>query len=84
MAYEKPDKSGVLFKNDRKQTDKHPDYTGDITLDGVTYWLNGWKKDGQKGTFLSLSVGDRKDAKGGGGSAGSEPDPLQEAMELLC
>jgi hypothetical protein len=26
--------SGVLFKNDRKTADKHPDYKGRATIDG--------------------------------------------------
>lgn len=47
---------GVLFKNDRKDQDKHPDYTGTLNVDGVEYWLSAWIKSGQKGKFMSLSV----------------------------
>ena len=48
---------GALFKNDRKERDTHPDYRGDVTIDGRKYWLNGWvkeTKDGKK--YLSLSA----------------------------
>ena len=47
---------GVLFKNDRKETDNHPDYTGNVNVGGVEYWLSAWIKTGQKGKFMSLSV----------------------------
>ena len=50
------DNSGILFQNDRKEQPKHPDYKGSITIDGNEYWLSGWKKSGNKGSFLSLSV----------------------------
>ena len=48
--------SGVLFKNDRKETDKHPDYQGSINVEGREMWLSAWIKQGQKGKFMSLSV----------------------------
>lgn len=48
--------TGVLFKNERKETDKHPDYNGTINIDGKEYWLSSWIKQGQKGKFMSLSV----------------------------
>ena len=38
------DNSGVLFKNDKKETDKHPHYKGNITVDGKDYWLSAWVK----------------------------------------
>ena len=47
--------SGSLFKNDKKKTDKHPDYTGSGEVDGVEYWFSAWIKEGKKGKFMSLS-----------------------------
>ncbi len=52
----KKDNSGVLFKNDRKESDKHPDFTGHLDVDGKSYWLSGWKNTGQKGEYTSLKV----------------------------
>ena len=49
---------GSLFKNAKKEEDRHPDYNGSINVDGMEFWLNAWikesKKDGTK--FFSLSV----------------------------
>ena len=33
---------GVLFRNDKKITEQHPDYTGNITIDGKEYYLSAW------------------------------------------
>lgn len=48
---------GIISKNDRKQTDKHPDIKGQCEIDGKHYWIDGWQKsrnsDGSK--FYSLS-----------------------------
>ncbi len=49
---------GVLFKNDRKEKETQPDYTGKITLGGKEKRLAAWLKDGQKGKFMSLQVSD--------------------------
>ena len=47
---------GALFRNDRKKTDKHPDFTGNVQVEGVEYWMSAWTKQGAKGSFLSVSL----------------------------
>ena len=47
---------GILFKNDRKEKDTHPDYKGSINADGVEYWISAWMKEGAKGKFMSFSL----------------------------
>ena len=34
--------SGALFRNDKKATEQHPDYTGNITIEGKDYYLSAW------------------------------------------
>jgi len=53
------DNSGVLFKADKKETEKHPDYKGNIMVDGQEYWLSAWIKEGKTGKFLGLAVSPR-------------------------
>jgi hypothetical protein len=49
---------GALFKNDRKESDNHPDLSGKINVDGKDYWLSGWTKRNDDNSFkvLSLSI----------------------------
>lgn len=50
--------TGILSRNDRKEKDTHPDFKGQINIEGREYWLSGWvktKKD-NSGKFFSLSV----------------------------
>jgi hypothetical protein len=57
MEYDNSNR-GVLFKNDRKEKDTHPDYKGSYTNgDGQEFWLSAWlKKDKNGNTFMSLST----------------------------
>jgi hypothetical protein len=56
MAFEKRDKSGAIFKNDKATSDKAPGYTGYVLINNTEYELSAWVKDGKKGKFFSLSV----------------------------
>jgi hypothetical protein len=53
MAYTKNDR-GILFKVEQKKTPNHPDFQGDVTLDGVGYWISGWIKATVKGNAISI------------------------------
>ncbi|MGA1670401.1 MAG: hypothetical protein ACO39X_04965 [Candidatus Nanopelagicaceae bacterium] len=46
--------SGVLFKNDYKTDEKHPDYKGKGEYKGVTFDLAAWVRQGKSGSFLSI------------------------------
>lgn len=59
MSQQYDDKNtGVLFKNDRKESDRHPDYRGSFTdSNGVEHWLSCWIKESKTGSkFMSLSA----------------------------
>ena len=64
MAYVPKEGSGSLFKNDRKTTETHPDYTGCIMVNNREHYLSAWVKEGTKGKFFSVSIGKEKQPKG--------------------
>jgi uncharacterized protein (DUF736 family) len=53
--------SGVLFKNDKKDNDKQPDYKGTFTNDqDVEMDLAAWIRTSKRGLqFLSVKVSDK-------------------------
>lgn len=57
MTYDNTN-TGVLFKNDKKTSDKAPEYKGKINIGGVEYNLAGWVRKSQNtgDTFLSLKI----------------------------
>ncbi len=58
MAYDNTNR-GSIWKNEKKETDSHPDFTGSLNVDGVDYWVSAWRrKEGaaEKAPALSFSV----------------------------
>lgn len=61
MAFEVKENTGSLFRNNRKESERHPDHNGSVRIDGHDYWISAWikeAKDGQK--YFSLAF-KRKD-----------------------
>jgi hypothetical protein len=56
MAYEQKDMTGSLFKNDKGDNPKRPDYRGSITVDGRQWELSAWIQEGQKGKYMSIKA----------------------------
>ena len=57
MAEYDNERKGVLFINDHKASDKHPDFKGQCTVEGIEYWLDAWKNVSQNGKkFLALKL----------------------------
>ena len=55
---------GVLFKNDRKEKETHPDFRGNIEVNGVEFYIKGWKKVSAKDVpFISLAVDAKEPSK---------------------
>ena len=55
QQYEQRDNSGSIFKNNRKEKDTQPDYTGKALIDGKEKSISMWIKEGKSGKFFSLS-----------------------------
>lgn len=85
---------GALFRNDRKEQDSHPDLSGQINIEGREYWLSGWTKRNDDGTFkvLSLSVkpkeqmrqGESRQGQSGRGNQRrnrNEPPPMDDFQD---
>ena len=55
--------SSALFKNDKVDNPKRPDYTGNLNVDGIEFRISGWIREGANGKFISGSVQIKEAAK---------------------
>ena len=44
--------SGMLARNDRKEKDSQPNFTGSLNVAGTDYWLSAWVNDGKPGSQM--------------------------------
>lgn len=56
MAYEQREGSATLFRNDKKSSDKAPDWRGEGMLNGELIEVAAWEKSGSRGMFFSLNL----------------------------
>ena len=57
---------GQIWGNDKRETDKHPDFTGSLNVDGREYWVSAWKrKEGAnpRAPALSFTVKPKEEQK---------------------
>jgi uncharacterized protein (DUF736 family) len=72
--------SGAIFKNDKKETDSHPEYKGSINVEGKDYWASVWVNTSKAGQqYMSIKV-TPKDAQQ---AAPSSPQVTQVDNSLI-
>jgi len=57
---------GQIWKNEKKEKDTHPDFTGSLNVEGTEYWVSAWKrKEGAnpKAPALSFSIKPKDEAR---------------------
>lgn len=50
---------GSVWKNEKKEKDTHPDFTGTLDVRGEQFWVSAWKRKdgaGPKAPVLTFSV----------------------------
>lgn len=73
MAFDKTNR-GTLRKNDKKQEDWHPDYRGDVNVEGTDFWIDATLKQWPDGTrYMALKVRP-KEARSDGPRSVPAPD----------
>ena len=60
--YEQKDNTGALFSNkEKKTTEKHPDYTGNVMVNGKKMRIASWISESKTGMkYMSLKFSDHQ------------------------
>lgn len=82
MAYEQKDMRWSLFRNDRKQKDSDPDYTGSGKIEGREVWVNAWLNETSDGRKYFSGSFKFKETKPEDPQAPLEPKGGSMAQEL--
>lgn len=61
MSYEQKPNTGALFKNDKRESDTHPNAKGSALIDGVEYWISAWTNEAKSGGKYQSLKFSRKD-----------------------
>lgn len=67
---------GVLFRNDNRESDRHPEFTGTVNVEGKEYriaaWVNESHKTGRK--YFSLAISPKSEQQQKAAPAPQDPD----------
>ena len=64
METKNKNNTAVLFKNENKASENHPDYKGTITIDNVEKKIVAWVKTSKNGLkYLSLTINEPNETK---------------------
>jgi hypothetical protein len=74
--YTQKEGQGSLFRNDKKNNEKSPEYTGSIMVNGKEMRLSAWVKEGKIGKFLSLQISEKQNPKPATESASNNDLPF--------
>ena len=74
------DLTGVLFKNDKKEKETHPDAKGSALINGVEYWISAWRNNTKEGKPYTSLKFEQKQPKI---TPLAEPEPTQESGDGL-
>jgi hypothetical protein len=86
MAYELKDNTATAFKNKRKESDKHADFTGSGMVNGTEVWVNIWhNKDKNNESYFKINFrakeqSDRPNTPKETSFEGQRPTTSQRAM----
>ena len=74
---------GAIFKNDNKNADNQPDYTGKINVDGVEKRIALWVRESAKGTkYMSAAISDPMPPKEQEAQRSEVMQPLADAIQF--
>ena len=76
MAYEQKEGDISIFKNNNKEKDSQPDYTGSALINGQKMRVALWVKEGTKGKFFAGKV--HEDTYNRNQASISQPEPTDE------
>ena len=49
---EQREMSGILSRNDKRESEKQPEFRGECTIEGKAYRISAWVKEGKSGKFM--------------------------------
>lgn len=76
---QRKDNTGAIFKNDKKESDSHPDYKGQAMIDGSEYWISVWINESKAGRkYMSVKFNQKEGVQNQGASQAQQQQLTQD------